>query len=58
MKRLVNRFSLDKQKTIESVQTEYNDWKIESGEDPMSAADRQRKIILNSPPRSKGTKKL
>ena len=46
MERLVNRLSLDKQKTTESVQTEYNDWKIESGEDPMSAVDRLRKIIL------------
>ena len=46
MERLVNRFALDKQKTTESVQTKYNDWKIDSGEDPMSAVDRLRKIIL------------
>ena len=31
MERLANRFALDKQKTTECVQTEYNDWKIESG---------------------------
>ena len=46
MERLVHRFALDKQKTTESVQTEYSDWKIASGEDPMSAVDRLRKIIL------------
>ena len=46
MEQLVRRFALDKQKTTQSVQTEYNDWKIEAGEDPMSAVDRLRKIIL------------
>ena len=46
MERLFNRFPLDKQKTTESVQTKYNDWKIDSGEDPMSAVDRLRKVIL------------
>ena len=46
MERLLRRFALDKQKTTESVQTEYNDWKIETGEDPMSAVDRLQNINL------------
>ena len=46
MERLVRKFGLDKQKTLESVQTSYNDWMIEAGEGPMSAMERRRKIIL------------
>ena len=30
MERLVREFALDKQKTTESVQTKYNDWKLEA----------------------------
>ena len=46
MEILVRRYALDKQKTMESVQTKYNDWMIEAAEDPMLAVDRLRKIIL------------